>query len=338
MFKFDNNYYQNIVNRYGYTFCNELLNPLEGFTKKEMSNWLCAYNLNEDVSRLITKRNTLVIMGVWVNREPHIGTISQILRAIYFQNRGYDVQVILGDLDSYNARTSEIEYVMQSVEKYRRFVKGLGFDETKGTIRDQLNCSDVMKTAFIISSSVKDSDFYDVEEDLSDYYKEKGIYAGIEFPVKQAILLMFADFIHYGFKGKYEHIIVLSGLDEHTYVPKANEIAQRMHIDMTISGLFSSIIRGLNNRPKMSKSLKDSSIWSTMSRSEIENLILNTSDEYLTYEDSIVYQLMAATLLYTQSQLETIARICQEKEKDWIIEKEKFVQELFKICNIWNYS
>lgn len=111
MLKFDNKYYQNVVKRYGYTFCNELVSPLDGFTNKEMLNWLCAYNLDENLSKLIRTKNTLVIMGIGVNKEPHIGTISQILRAIYFQNRGYDVQIILGDLDSYNSRTSQIEYV-----------------------------------------------------------------------------------------------------------------------------------------------------------------------------------------------------------------------------------
>lgn len=338
MLKFDNDYYQKVVKRYGYTFCNELVEPLEGFTKKEMSNWLCAYNLNTDISSLITTNNTLVIMGIGVNKEPHIGTISQILRAIYFQNRGYDVQIILGDLDSYNSRTSQIEYVKKSVEKYRRFIRGLGFDDSRGNIRNQLDHEEVMKTAFIIASNVKDSDFSDVEEDLSEYYKEQGIYAGIEFSVKQAILLMFADFIHNGFINRYKHVIVLSGIDEHTYVPKANEIAQRMGIDMTISGLFSSIIKGFNNQPKMSKSLSNSSIWSNMSRKEIQDLILNATDEYLTYEDSIVYQLMAATLQYTVPQLETIARICQEKGPEWLTEKINFAQELFKICNIWNYS
>lgn len=34
MLKFDNDYYQKVVKRYGYTFCNELVEPLEGFTKK----------------------------------------------------------------------------------------------------------------------------------------------------------------------------------------------------------------------------------------------------------------------------------------------------------------
>lgn len=213
----------------------------------------------------------------------------------------------------------------------------MGFDDYLGTIRNQLDHEEVMKTAFIIASKVKDSDFEDVEEDLSEYYKEQGIYAGIEFPVKQAILLMFADFIHNGLRHKYRHIIVISGIDEHTYVPKADEIAQRMGIDMTISGLFSPIIRGFNNQPKMSKSLSDSSIWSNMSSKEIENLILCTPDEYLTYEDSIVYQLMAVTLNYTTPQLETMAKLCQEKGLDWLIEKKKFAQELFKICNIWNY-
>mgnify|MGYP002626505681 CR=1 FL=1 len=66
---------------------------------------------------------------------------------------------------------------------------------------------------------------------------------------------MFSDFIHQGFTHKFKNVIVLSGIDEHPYVAKASEIAERMNIDMTISGIFSKVIAGFNNQPKMSKSL-----------------------------------------------------------------------------------
>ena len=181
-----------------------------------------------------------------------------------------------------------------------------------------------------------DSDFYDVQEDLYAYYKKKGILAEeITFPVKQSILMMFADFIHNGFTSKFKHIIVLSGIDEHTYVPKAAEIAQRMNIDMTLSGMFSKLIAGFNNQPKMSKSLPDSSIWVTMSQSEIEDMLLNHDKGYTDFNDSIVYQLMSSTFIYTDEELHEKAKHCIANSEEWIKDKIEFSKQLFNLCQIW---
>ena len=66
------------------------------------------------------------------------------------------------------------------------------------------------------------------EEDLSALYKEKKIYNGIDFKVKQAILLMVADFISLGTINNYNNVLVMLGLEEHLYVQIAQKIVERM--------------------------------------------------------------------------------------------------------------
>lgn len=336
MIRFNQEYYDRVVKQNGYEFCTNLEMPLPGLSVSEMQKWLCVYNLSPDVVSALDKKDTLFIAGVGINREPHIGTISQLLRMLYLQSKGYNVQIILGDLDCYNARGSDFESIRGIVEKYKSFLNALGFDHNRGMIRNQLDHEEVMKTAFLIAPKIMDSDFYDVQEDLYAYYKKQGILAEeITFPVKQSILMMFADFIHNGFTSKFKHVIVLSGIDEHTYVPKAAEIAQRMNIDMTLSGIFSKLIAGFNNQPKMSKSLPDSSIWVTMSLDEIEDMLLNHDKGYTDFNDSIVYQLMSSTFIYTDEELLEKAEHCAANSEEWIKDKIEFSKRLFNLCQIW---
>ncbi len=335
MLRFNRRYYEQLINVYGYDFCKNMTNTLENFSKDDLEKWLCAFNLSSKTISTINPKNTIVIMGIGVNAEPHIGTISQILRALYFQSKGYYVEIILGDLDSYNARAFQMSTLQKNIEKYRHFIKQLGFDSSKGIVRTQLDAENIMKTAFLIAQQVKDSDFDDVTEDLMNYYEEQNIIEGITFPLKLTMLLTFADFIHHGLHNECEHVIVLSGIDEHAFVPKAEEIRKKLGLDCTISGLFSDIIRGFNNKPKMSKSIANSSIYPSMTFEEIKNLLLNGDNDYESYEDSIVYQIMSSTFIYSRSQLQLLAKHCEERSQDWLDDKEKFAISLYRICKAW---
>lgn len=329
-------YYKDIVERFGYKFCNEMTVLLPGFSFDEIQNWLCGYNLEAEVVCDISKENTLVTLGVGTNHEPHIGTISQILRGIYFQKKGYKVQIILGDIDSYNSRSSSIANVTRNVEKYANFIENLGFDTRLGIIRNQLDHAEIMRTAFLISPKIQDEDFQDVEESIFQYYEKLGIYSGMSFAVKQAILLMFSDFIHEGFIGNYKNIIVLSGIDEHPYVPKANNIARRLDLDVNICGLFSSIIRGLNGQPKMSKSLRGSSITAGMTEKEILKIITQLPEETAGHNNSIAYQIMSHILLSDNKTLSLFAKHCDSDPITWAKDKVDFAHDLSLICKKWN--
>ena len=98
-------------------------------------------------------------MGIGINGIPHLGTVSQILKAIYLQKCGFNVQIILGDLDVYGARSTSLDKINKLIKKYKHFIVSLGFDEQKGEIRNQFNHPEILKTSFLLSNVIRDNDF-----------------------------------------------------------------------------------------------------------------------------------------------------------------------------------
>ena len=326
--KFDKKYYKKIIDNYKY-------NEIDGFLKVSSAEakrrWISSYNLKAFIDGYENKEKTLFIMGVGINEAPHLGTVMQLLNAIYLQQIGFEVNIILGDLDVYGARSIELKKIENITKKYERFIVNLGFDTNKGIIRTQYNRDDIIKTSYILSSFIDDKDFYEIEEDINDLYLKEHVYEGMKFSVKQSIALMFADFIHPGLKEGYKHVIVLSGIDEHGYTWKADQIRKRMDIPMTISGLHTKILPGLNEFPKMSKSLKKSSINVDISKKELEQLLLK-NDKYI---DNLIIQFMCNVSYYSLDQIRVITNNYNNKNLEWKKDKEKYVKDLYEICKKW---
>lgn len=297
---------------------------------------MCHYN-GDDFSRALKdNRKCIVTTGIGLSGTPHLGTLSQIMRAIFLQKNGLKVQLVLGDLDSYNARNQPLDVVIERAEKYKDFIRKIGFDEGKGILRTQYNNDEILKTAYLISKVLKDQDFKDAEEDLSELYQSKGIYPGIEFPVKQAILLMTADFIHLGKCDDYSNVLIMLGLEEHLYVQIANKVVQRMNYPFSISSMYSRIIKGFNGYPKMSKSIPESSIRVDMPYEKMYSMIMNEEDDYTSPMDSVVYQMICAVSYYTPDELDVIYKKCMKSGNDWKKIKEQYAKMLFDICKMWN--
>lgn len=341
MLRFDDGYYQEVIRKYHYDPME--FNPID-FNLNQINSrvlqykWLCHYHGNTFSEALHDKKNCIVTTGIGLSGIPHLGTLSQILRAIFLQKNGLKVQIVLGDLDSYNARNQPLEVVLERAEMYKKFIKKLGFDDTKGVLRSQYNNEQILKTAYLISKVLKDEDFKEAEEDLSDLYQKKGIYPGIEFPVKQAILLMTADFIHLGKVDGYSNILITLGLEEHLYVQIANKVVDRMNYPFTISSMYSRIIKGFNGYPKMSKSIPESSITVNMSYEKMYDMIMNQEGDYESPMDSVVYQMMSAVSYYSPDDLDELYEICKLKGEKWKESKKQYVNMLFEICNKWNYN
>lgn len=338
MLRFDDEYYQNVIKEHHYDPMD--FNPID-FSLNHISprnlryKWLCHYKGDAFAEALRRKDNCIVTTGIGLSGTPHLGTLSQILRAIFLQKNGLKVQIVLGDLDSYNARNQPLEVVRERAEKYREFIKRLGFDDTQGILRTQYNNEQILKTAYLISKSLKDKDFKEAEEDLSELYQRKGIYPGIEFPVKQAILLMTADFVHLGKEDGYSNVLIMLGLEEHLYVQIANKVVDRMQYPFTISSMYSRIIKGFNGYPKMSKSIPESSITVDMPFEQMYDMIMNHEGNYETPMDSVVYQMMCAVSYYSPDELDSLYDICKEKGKRWQEAKKQYVNMLFEICKKW---
>lgn len=338
MLRFDDKYYQDVIQKHHYDPME--FNPID-FDLNQVNSknlqykWLCHYKGNTFAEALHNHKKCIVTTGIGLSGVPHLGTLSQILRAIFLQKSGLKVQIVLGDLDSYNARNQPLEVVLERAKKYKKFIKKLGFDTEKGILRTQYNNDEVLKTAYLISKVLKDQDFKEAEEDLSELYKKKGIYPGIEFPVKQAILLMTADFIHLGKNDEYENILIVLGLEEHLYVQIANKVVDRMKYPFAISSMYSRIIKGFNGYPKMSKSIPESSIMVDMSYKKMYDMIMNQEGYYESPMDSVVYQMMCAVSYYSPDKLDELYEICNKKGKKWQDSKKQYVNMLFEICNQW---
>lgn len=339
MLRFDNEYYDEIIRKHQY-------NPMEfnpinfGLNKINARDlqckWLCHFKGDIFAQSLLHHDKCIATTGIGLSGIPHLGTLSQILRAIFLQKAGLKVQIVLGDLDSYNARNQPLEVVLERGEKYKEFIKNLGFDDKKGILRTQYNNEEILKTAYLISNVLKDKDFKEAEEDLSELYQTKGIYPGIEFPVKQAILLMTADFIHLGKKDGYSNILITLGLEEHLYVQIANKVVKRMNYPFTISSMYSRIIKGFNEYPKMSKSIPESSITVNMKYEQMYNMIIFQEGNYKKPMDSVVYQMMCAVSYYSPEELEELYDVCIENKDKWVQAKQQYVKILYDICSKWN--
>lgn len=331
---FNEEYYQKVIGDYKY-------NPLDfapldfnffSIPKETMRlKWLC----HSGIDKITSIENTIVTTGVGLSGIPHMGTLSQILRSIFLQQSGIKVQLVLGDLDSYNARNKSLSYVMELSERYKSFVYELGFDANDGVLRDQISHPEINQYAYILSKHLSDVDFLETEEDLSELYIRNGVYNGITFPVKQAILLMVSDFIFLGDKEQYNNVVVMLGLEEHKYVLMARKVIERMQLPLNLYSMYSRIIRGLNGYPKMSKSIKGSAITVDMEPSDIRNLINNESDDYAIPEDSVVFQMMSSVSDYSTEELLSIYCSCKRKDTNWIAFKKNYSERLVRYCSKW---
>lgn len=330
---FNEEYYKKTIEQYHYSpldfapmdfdFCSI---PKEVMKAK----WLCHSGL-ESLGK--DKNNFIITTGVGLSGIPHMGTISQILRAIFLQKNGFNVQIVLGDLDSYNARNKELHYVRDLSKKYEDFIHRLGFNSDNGILRNQFDYPEINRKAYLISKYVSDQDFLDTEEDLSKLYIKEKAYNGVTFPVKQAILLMIADFIE--LSRYYSSSVVMLGLEEHKYVRLARMLVERMGSNYNICSVYSRIIRGLNGYPKMSKSLRGSAITVDMQPSEIRSFIIGEPDNFDTPENSVLYQMMSAVSYYSTEEIAEIYAECQRRDSSWGERKKDYAERLVEICMNW---
>ena len=142
---------------------------------------------------------------------------------------------------------------------------------------------------------------------------------------------MYADFIHLGLKEKYKHVVVLSGIDEHGHTMIANKIIKRMNVNMSISGLHTRIIQGLNNYPKMSKTFSSSCITVTTKKKDLK-YIFNSDDELL---NQLVLEMIQFVSFYSYKKVDTIKKHYKEDKEEWKRDKDKYYTELINIFDKW---
>lgn len=344
---FDRTYYNSIMKEFDY-------NPLE-FEKINFSlgklnkndlqrRWLCHHG-GRKFSKSINKKKSIVTTGLGLTGVPHIGTLSQILRSIALQKAGIPVQMVLGDLDAYNHKAKPLQEALGLVEKYRKFILKLGFKPRFPSIlRAQYDELQVLRTSYLIGHFIDTKMFDGTEEDLHSFYSKRGkIDREMTYRRQLSLNLMTADFIDLYFTQGFNNVLVMLGIDEHQYVRFAEETIRRIKLsnqfkkfNLNLSALYSPLIKGFYDYPKMSKSFSKSGITVDMKEDEIKDKIINGEGTYDKPENNVVYQMMAAASYYTPQELKERYNWCLNRTQKWEKAKEDYAEMLIKICSLWD--
>jgi len=344
---FNAEYYNRIIREFRY-------NPVEfeqiDFTLGRWSRddiqqqWLCHVNGKAFANAHKQDKRVIATTGFGLSGVPHIGTISQILRAIRLQQNGVPVQIVLGDLDAYNGKGISLSYTQQLVQRYKAFILSLGFNDSNPSIlRSQYNTLETLRLSYLLGCFMDDDMFVDTEEDLHQFYsKNNKVDDQMTYRRKLSLNLMVADFISLHTQQKFNYVLVFLGIDEHKYVKFAIETINKIKTSnesfldgFVFSAMYSSIIRGFYGYPKMSKSFPQSSINVDMTAAEIAEQITNGEGEFNCPENNVVYQMIASASLFSAEEISEAYTACLQSSIKWRQIKSKYAEHLFQICNQW---
>ncbi|MGY0230173.1 hypothetical protein [Longispora urticae] len=293
--RFDSAYYDQVVglHKYERLGLGTIDFSLAGLAAEDLrTKWLCHTGGGEFATAVQSGTRTVVTTGVGLGGPPHAGTLFQLLRAVHLQQAGLTVQIVLGDLDSYNARRTPLGAVRRLADQYEEFVLRLGFEPRRGILRRQEDSTEVLATAYLLARHLQDEDFLWAEEDLASLYRDHGVFDHLDFGMKQATLLMAADFLHLLRDGC--RVLVSLGVDEHKYVALARRGAERWGLQADwLAGVYTKLIPGLNGLPKMSKSIPGSGIDASMRPDRIRDLLAAEPDNALEDDGSALLQMYA---------------------------------------------
>lgn len=344
---FDKEYYDAIIRDFGY-------NPLEfelisfslgNLSKDDLQRlWLCHMNGNKFATSANNGGKVIVTTGFGMSGAPHAGTLGQILRALRLQQSGLPVQIVLGDLDAYNGKNKDIEYVVKIADSYRNFIMNLGFDVNQpNSLRSQYESLSTLRFSYLIGHYMEDEMFSNTEEDLHEYYFENGkVDREMSYRRKLSLNLMIADFLELISDGGFDSVLVILGIDEHKYVNFGKKTFEKMssfYPDLlhskSYSAMYSGVMSGFNGYPKMSKSFTGSGIRVDMPAEEIRSMIKYGETVTKFPETNAVFQMIAWASLYGNEQIKEAYEECFKQSKRWGKIKDEYINHLIKICQMW---
>ncbi|MGW3060607.1 hypothetical protein ACWC98_32400 [Streptomyces goshikiensis] len=335
--KFDTAYYNNVIDehRYERLGLGAIDFGLAGMSRDDIrTKWICHTGAREFADAVAAGQPAIVTTGVGLGGPPHAGTVFQLLRAIKLQQQGLDVQIVLGDLDSYNARRTPLDAVRRIADQYDEFVRRLGFDTQRGTLRRQEGHADVLATAFLLSRHLDDVDFQWAEEDLSDLYQSHGVFDHLTYGMKQATLLMAADFVQLLTEGR--HVLVSLGVDEHKYVALARRGAERWGLPADrLAGIYTKMIPGLGGLPKMSKSIPGSGIDASMTADTIRSLLAADPDTAPEDDGSALLQMYACLPEVDGRAYDRAATARRSGGADWHMLRREITDRTINVFSLW---
>lgn len=343
---FDDQYYQNLMRAFGYS-------PIEfepiSFSLGDLARddlqrqWLCHMDGTGFADMLQGGKWATVTTGFGLSGVPHMGTLAQILKAIRLQEAGVPVQIVLGDLDAYNGKNIELSYTRELAERYAQFIQALGFTNAwPSRLRNQHDTLSTLRTAYLLGHDLSDADLESAEEDLHGFYSDQNkVDRGMTYRRKLSLNLMVADFIELLSNDGFDAIQVSLGIDEHKYVCLGRTLFNRQKgqdaglTGKVYSAMYSSIIRGFNGFPKMSKSFPESGLSVSTPLDEIRRTIQHGETVTPYPETNVVFQMIASVSRFSNDRIREAHEECRRRSKRWDLIKLDYAEHLHGLCRHW---
>ncbi len=350
---FDSNYYRRVLQENGYESLRDELQPINfslgSMGPAELSlNWLCHNGGSQFAENArITRNRVKVITGIGLSGTPHLGTLSQMLKAIRLQrDTRLSVKFVLGDLDAYNGKSTSLKYARKLADRVRGFMLDLGFDDTgSNEINGQYEELEIIRTMYLAGLFMDDGDFNEAEEDLHSFYVNKGkVDNSMSFRRKLSLALMVAGWLYQLSDVGDKHLLIMLGIDEHKYVKFGQKVLGKMQAvgefttqfeGSSIAAMYSTLIRGFNGYPKMSKSFPDSGIHLDMERDHIHRLVMHGEGDYEMPEENVVLQCISSASMYSSEEIMERHKLCAAGGSAWQDAKCDYVNHLNAIIEKW---
>lgn len=333
--RMDRDFVQNIILKEGYSPINKTIAIGSVFDLNFLKNkFSCHYNLGEfnDVS----KSKQHFVTGFGPTNAPTGGTLSMILRAIFFEREtGIDSTIIISNLGAFNSRNIALDRIGYLTERFIKFIRSLGF---KGELRTHNNLN-LLVASSLTSKMLTVKDFLENEEITTNLYKKLGI-QGKDFPTFVDANFTVADILLPCILEKKERILVFVGIEEYYFPKLANLVIQRFNKDYQkqfvsenalVTAAFGHLIGGLNGFPKMSKSIPESSINLNDSADELEQKILGCDSK----DEKIILQMINLVSDWDLEKINRANAAFENKTRDWPKFKKNYLEYFIGLKNAW---
>lgn len=333
--KMDRSFVQDIILREGYSPIEEPISigliSNSTFLKNKFS---CHYSL--DKFDEVSKNKQHLITGFGPTNAPTGGTLSMILRAIFFEREtGIDSTIIISNLGAFNSRNIKLEKIDYLTGRFIKFIRALGY---KGELRTHNNFN-LLVASSLTSKVLTIKDLLENKEVTTDLYKKLGI-QGKDFPTFVDANFTVADILLPSILKKKERILVFVGIEEYYFPKLANVVLQRFNKyhktqfapqNTIVSSVFGHLIEGLNGFPKMSKSIPESSINLDDSRNDLERKILKCDPK----DEKIILQMINLVSDWDLKKIDNANEAFKEKTAAWDEFKKDYLDYFVELKKLW---
>lgn len=267
--------------------------------------------------------DTLVTTGVGMTGPPHLGTLGQLSTARRLQAAGVDVQFVLADVEPYHGGR-DLDTVRALAERFRAFAVDCGFDPDAGTLRTQEEARDVMHTGHLLAPYYDGSCWPDVEptaweESVSEAYgavDRSPAGPTSEAAAHHSAVLHLADFLH-PLRTGYDRVVLAFGIDEHALTHGTRAFLADAPVEGSVAGCYTRMVPGLDDAPKMGRSLPGSGVHLGMEPDRIRTLLTGPGADADRPADSPAFQAMCLASPFDAARLDALETACRADDETW---------------------